>query len=191
MIHWTDCIPQNALVRNVKGVGGIMKKDSYSIFQNRGTLQERNQIHKTMVAQILKSEFKKEFKTCRILVGDQFFTVDLMSNDDEIAAKIINSGRTSHNKISSGKFQQILSAILVLRSIESKRKLLIFTNKKMHENFFSSIKSMPTPICDTVQGIEIAWIPLSDEFDNYEYSEPRTNFRINEDGFRQTRRNQE
>ena len=168
-----------------------MTKDSYSIFQNRETRQKRNQIHKTIIAHILKSEFKKEFKTCRILVGDQFFTVDLMSEDDEIAAKIVNPCSTCDDKINSRKFQCILSAILVLRSIDSERKLLIFTNKMMYQNFYSSIKTMPDSICNTIQGIEIAWVPLSDEFDNDEYSEPITHFRINEDSFTQTRRNQE
>ena len=95
------------------------------------------------------------------------FTVDLMSEDGKITAKIVNPCRTPHEKIRSGKFQQILSAILVLRSIDSKRKLLIFTNKKMYQNFFNTVKSMPSPICDTVKGIEIAWIPLADEFDNF------------------------
>ena len=118
------------------------------------------------------------------------FTVDLMSEDGKITAKIVNPCRTPHEKISSGKFQQILSAILVLRSIDSKRKLLIFTNKKMYEEFCSSIKFMPSPICDTVRGIEIAWIPLSDEFDSGEYSEPVTDFRMNQDGSGRARRGQ-
>ena len=168
-----------------------MKKDSQPIFSYRRTLHERNQIRKRMVAHILRVNFKKEFRTCRILVGDQFFTVDLMSEDSEIAAKIVNPCRMPCKKISSGKFQQILSAILVLKSIDSKRKLLIFTNKKMYQNFFNNVKSMPSPICDTVKGIEIAWIPLADEFDNFEYSEPPTNLRINQDNLRQTRRDQE
>ena len=168
-----------------------MKKDSQPIFSYRKTLHERNQKRKRMVSQILRANFKKEFKTCRILVGNHFFTVDLMSNDDEIAAKIINPGITSHNKMSSGKFQQILSSIMILKSIDSKRKLLIFTNKKMYENFCASISSMPTPICDTVNGIEIAWIPLSDEFDNYEHSEPAIDFRINQDIFGRARKRQE
>jgi hypothetical protein len=165
-----------------------MKKDSNSIFQNRETRQKRNQIHKTIIAHILKSEFKKEFKTCRILVGDQFFTVDLMSEDDEIAAKIVNPCSTCDDKISSGKFQCILSAILILRAIDSERKLLIFTNKTMYQNFYSSIRSMPGPICEITEEIEIAWVPLPDEFDNDEYSEPITNFRINEGSFNQIRR---
>ena len=167
-----------------------MKKDSQSIFLNRRTLQERNQMRKRMVAHVLRANFKKEFKTCRILVGDQFFTVDLMSEDDEIAVKIVNPCRTPCKKISSGKFQQILSAIIVLKSIDSKRKLLIFTNKKMYEEFCSSIESMPSPICDTIKGIEIAWIPLSDEFDSDEYSEPVTDFRMNQDGSGRARRSQ-
>ena len=140
------------------------------------------------MAQIANFEFKKEFKTCRILVGDQFFTVDLMSEDDEIAAKIVNPCSTCDDKINSRKFQCILSAILVLRSIDSERKLLIFTNKMMYQNFYSSIKTMPGSICDTMQGIEIAWVPLSDEFDNDEYYESRKDFRINEDSFNQIRR---
>ena len=165
-----------------------MKKDSYSIFQNRETQKERNQIRKTIIAHILKSEFKKEFKTSRTLVGNLSFNVDLMSDDKTIVVKIINSCGTCHDKISSRKFQCILSAILVLRSIDSERKLLIFTNKTMYQNFYNSIKTMPGPISDTIQGIEIAWVPLSDEFDNDEYSEPRTNFRINEGNFNQIRR---
>ena len=76
-----------------------MTKDRPTIFQNRRTLQERNQIRKTMVAHILKSEFKKEFKTCRILIGDRFFNVDLMSEDNEIAVKIINPHRATLKKL--------------------------------------------------------------------------------------------
>ena len=167
-----------------------MKKDNQSIFPNGKTLQERNQRYKTIIAHALKSEFKKEFKTFRIQVGEQMFTVDLMSEDGKITAKIVNPCRTPQEKISSGKFQQILSAILVLRSIDSKRKLLIFTNKKMYEEFCSSIKSMPSPICDAVKGIEIAWIPLSDEFDSGEYSEPVTDFRMNQDSSGRARRGQ-
>ena len=164
-----------------------MKRDSQSIFLNRSTLHERNQIRKRMVAHILRANFKKEFRTCRILVGDQFFTIDLMSEDDEIAAKIVNPCRMPCKKISSGKFQQILSAIIILKSIDSKRKLLIFTNKKMYEEFSRSITSMPKPIRDAAFGIIMSWIPLSDEFGNYEYSEPATAFRDNQNNFRQRR----
>jgi len=127
----------------------MRKKDSQPIFSYRRTLHERNQIRKRMVAHILRANFKKEFRTCRILVGDQFFTVDLMSEDDEIAVKIVNPCRMPCKKISSGKFQQILSAIIVLKSIDSKRKLLIFTNKKMYEEFSSSVRSMPKSILHT------------------------------------------
>ena len=165
----------------------MRKKDSQPIFSYRRTLHERNQIRKRMVAHILRANFKKEFRTCRILVGDQFFTIDLMSEDDEIAAKIVNPCRMPCKKISSGKFQNILSAIIILKSIDSKRKLLIFTNKKMYEEFSSSIASMPNPIRDTACGIIMSWIPLSDEFGNYEYSEPATAFRDNQNNFRQRR----
>jgi len=168
-----------------------MKKDSQPIFSYRRTLHERNQMRKRMVAHVLRANFKKEFKTSRVLVGDQFFTVDLMSDDDEIAVKIVNPCRMPCNKISSGKFQQILSATLVLRSIDSKRKLLIFTNKKMYEEFSSSIRSMPKSIRDAAFGIIMSWIPLSDESDDYEYSEPATTFRNNQNSFSQTRRGQQ
>ena len=47
---------------------------------------------------------------------------------------------------------------------------------------------MPGPICDTIHGIEIVWIPLSDEFDNDEYYESTKDFRINEGSFNQIRR---
>ena len=169
----------------------MRKKDSQPIFSYRRTLHERNQIRKRMVAHILRANFKKEFRTCRILVGDQFFTIDLMSEDDEIAAKIVNPCRMPCKKISSGKFQNILSAIIVLKSIDSKRKLLIFTNKKMYEEFSSSINSMPKTIRDAAFGIIMSWIPLSDEFDDYEYSEPATTFRDNQNSFSQTRRGQQ
>ena len=164
-----------------------MKKDSQSIFSYRRTLHERNQMRKRMVAHVLRANFKKEFRTCKIPVGDKFFTVDLMSEDDEIAVKIINPYRMPCKKISSGKFQQILSAIIVLQSIHSKRKLLIFTNKKMYEEFSSNIRSMPKSIRDAAFGIIISWIPLSDEFDDYEYSEPATTFRNNQNSFSQRR----
>ena len=168
----------------------MMTRDSQPIFSYRRTLHERNQIRKRMVAHILRANFKKEFRTCRILVGDQFFTIDLMSEDDEIAAKIVNPCRMPCKKISSGKFQNILSAIIILKSIDSKRKLLIFTNKKMYEEFSSSIRSMPKSIRDAAFGIIMSWIPLSDEFDDYEYSEPATTFRDNQNSFR-TRRSQD
>jgi hypothetical protein len=168
----------------------MRKKDTQPIFSYRRTMHERNQIRKRMVAHILRANFKKEFRTCRILVGDQFFTIDLMSEDDEIAVKIVNPCRIPCKKISSGKFQQILSAIIILKSIDSKRKLLIFTNKKMYEEFSSSINSMPKTIRDAAFGITMSWIPLSDEFDNYEYSEPTTTFRDNQNSFR-TRRSQD
>ena len=165
----------------------MRKKDSQPIFSYRRTLHERNQKRKRMVSQILRANFKKEFRTCRILVGDQFFTVDLMSEDDEIAAKIVNPCRMPCKKISSGKFQQILSAIIVLKSIDSKRKLLIFTNKKMYEEFSSSIRSMPKPIRDVAFGIMMSWIPLSDDFDDNEYSEVTTAVRGNQNSFSQRR----
>ena len=168
-----------------------MTKDNPPIFSNRRTLHERRQLRKRIVAHVLKSKFKKEFKTRRTLVGNQMFTVDLMSEDVEIAAKLIHPCRRSSQKICPGKFQQILSATLVLRSIDSKRKLLIFTNKKMYEEFSSSINSMPKSIRDAAFGIIMSWIPLSDEFDNYEYSEPATTFRDNQNSFSQTRRGQQ
>ena len=189
MTLWTDFIPLRAIVMNAER-RVTMKKDSQPIFSYRRTLHERNQIRKRMVAHILRANFKKEFRTCRILVGDQFFTIDLMSEDDEIAAKIVNPCRMPCKKISSGKFQNILSAIIILKSIDSKRKLLIFTNKKMYEEFSSSIRSMPKTIRDAAFGIIMSWIPLSDEFDNYEYSEPATTFRDNQNSFR-TRRSQD
>ena len=168
-----------------------MAKNNPPIFSNRRTLHERRQLRKRMVAHVLKSKFKKEFKTRRTLVGNQMFTVDLMSEDGEIAAKLIHPCIRSSQKICPGKFQQILSATLVLRSIDSKRKLLIFTNKKMYEEFSSSIRSMPKPIRDAAFGIIMSWIPLSDESDDYEYSEPATTFRDNQNSFSQTRRGQQ
>ena len=167
-----------------------MKKDSRPISSNRRTLQERRQLRKRMVAHILRANFKKEFKTCRTLVGNQTFTIDLMSDDYKVAVKIVNPCLSSNKQICSGKFQNILSAIIILKSIDSKRKLLIFTNKEMYEEFSSSINSMPKTIRDTAFGIIMSWIPLSDEFDNYEYSEPATTFRDNQNSFR-TRRDQE
>ena len=93
-------------------------------------------------------------------------------------------------KISSGKFQQILSAILVLKANDSATKLLIFTNKKMYEEFSNSIHSMPKPITDAAFGIMMSWIPLPDDYDDYEYSESTTKFADNQNSFRQTRRGQ-
>ena len=167
-----------------------MTKNNPLIFPNRRTLHERNQMRKRMVAHILSAKFKKEFRTCRIPVGDQFFTVDLMTEDNQIAVKIVNPYRMPRKKMSPVKFQQILSAILVLKSNDSPTKLLIFTNKKMYEEFSNSIHSMPKPITDAAFGILMSWIPLPDDYDDYEYSEPRIDFRNNQNSFRQTRRSQ-
>ena len=167
-----------------------MTKNNPQIFPNRRTLVERNLMRKRMIAHILSAKFKKEFRTCRIPVGDQFFTVDLMSEDNQIAVKIVNPYRMPRKKMSPVKFQQILSAILVLKSNDSPTKLLIFTNKKMYEEFSNSIHSMPKPITDAAFGIMMSWIPLADDFDDYEYSESRINFRDNQNSFRQTRRSQ-
>jgi hypothetical protein len=186
MILWIDFTLLRAIVRTVEG-SAMMTKDNPPIFPNRRTLQEMRQLRKRMVAHVLKSQFKREFKTCRMLVGNQMFTIDLMSEDGKIAAKIINQCMRSNKKICSGKFQNILSAILILKSIDVERKLLIFTNKKMYEEFSSSIASMPKPIRDAAFGIIMSWIPLPDEFDNYEYSEPATAFRDNQNSFHQRR----
>ena len=86
-----------------------MKKDSQTIFSNRRTLHERNQIRKRMVAHILRANFKKEFKACRILVGDQFFIVDLMSEDDEIKNSELPEAAPLMKKLSPAK---ALSSIL-------------------------------------------------------------------------------
>ena len=42
-------------------------------------------------------------------------------------------------------------------------------------------------IRDAAFGIIMGWIPLSDEFDNYEYSEPTATFRDNQNSFSQRR----
>ena len=89
MIHWTDFIPARVIVMNADR-RVTMKKDSRPISSNRRTLQERRQLRKRMVAHILRANFKEEFKTCRTLVGNQTFTIDLMSDDGKIAVKIIN-----------------------------------------------------------------------------------------------------
>jgi len=168
----------------------MRKKDSQPIFSYRRTLHERNQIRKRMVAHILRANFKKEFRTCRIPVGDQFFTVDLMSEDDEIAAKIVNPCRMPCKKISSGKFQQILSAIIVLKSIDSKRKLLIFTNKRCMKNFLAAL--------DQCQS-QFAMQHLESSCHGFHYQTSlttmgilsRNNFRNNQNSFSQTRRGQQ
>ena len=167
-----------------------MTKNNPQSFPNRRRLVERNLMRKRMVAHILSAKYQKEFRTSRIPVGDQFFTVDLMSEDNQIAVKIVNPYRMPLKKMSPVKFQQILSAILVLKSNDSPTKLLIFTNKKMYEEFSNSINSMPKPIKDAAFGIMMSWIPLQDDYDYYEYSEPRIDFRDNQNSFRQTGRSQ-
>jgi hypothetical protein len=120
------------------------------------------------VASILKFKFKKCFNTKQVSVGNYTFIIDLMSEDGTVAVKIINSsGITSGGNISSAKFQSILSSILVLKSIRSEQKLLVFTNMYMHEQFCSAVATMPEPIFSTSHGIEIVLIPLLDDYDDW------------------------
>ena len=92
MILWTDFILLHVIVRTAEG-RATMTKNNPQIFPNRRTLVERNLMRKRMIAHILSAKFKKEFRTCRIPVGDQFFTVDLMTEDNQIAVKIVNPYR--------------------------------------------------------------------------------------------------
>jgi hypothetical protein len=116
------------------------------------------------VADVLMQKFEKFFNTKRVAVGDQIFTVDLMSEDESVAVKIVtSSGFTSYGEISSAKFQKIISACVVLQSIPAKRKILIFTNQYMFEKFHVSIKKMPWSIQGVVQTIELCCIPLQDD----------------------------
>ena len=126
---------------------------------------------KKIVAKVLRNKFGKDFNTKRVKVGNQMFSIDLMSEDDSIAVKIVNeSGITSQGTISSAKFQSIISAILVLKSLRCERKLVIFTNQHMYEEFIQSITKMPGSISNTTQGIEVAVIPLYDD-DNGDFFE--------------------
>ena len=59
------------------------------------------------------------------------------------------------------------------------------------KNFLVALASMPNPIRDAACGIIMSWIPLSDESDDYEYSELATAFRDNQNSFSQTRRGQQ
>ena len=121
---------------------------------------------KKIVAKVLRNKFEKDFNTKRVIVGNQMFSIDLMSEDDSIAVKIVNeSGITSQGTISSTKFQSIISAMLVLNSLRCERKLGIFTNQHMYEEFIQSITKMPGSISNTTQGIEVAVIPLYDDDD--------------------------
>ena len=121
---------------------------------------------KEIVAKVLTNKFEKDFKTKKVNVGNQTFVIDLMSEDDSIAVKIINgSGITSQGTISSAKFQSIISQILILKSLRCERKLVIFTNQYMYEEFIQSITKMPESISSAAQGIEVAVIPLYDDDD--------------------------
>ena len=115
------------------------------------------------VARILESKFGMNFRTKKITVGNQTFVIDLMSEDGSIAAKIVNpSGITSQGTISSTKFQSILSSTLVLKSLDCKRRLVVFTNPHMYEEFAWSIRIAPEPISSTMKKIEMMLIPLLD-----------------------------
>ena len=126
---------------------------------------------KEIVAKVLRNEFERCFKTKRVKVGNQMFSIDLMSEDDSIAVKIVNeSGITSQGTISSAKFQRIISSIIFLKSLRCERKLVIFTNQHMYEEFIQSITKMPESISNTTQGIEVAVISLYDD-DNGDFFE--------------------
>ena len=117
--------------------------------------------HRGIIAKVLRSNFGSNFRTKKIIVGNQAFIIDLMSDDGNIAVKIISSsGITSQGSISSTKFQNILSSILVLKSLDCKRRLVVFTNPHMYEEFTWSIKVAREPISSTVKEIDMVLIPL-------------------------------
>jgi hypothetical protein len=154
------------------GRTAIMDNDGhFDVIQKKLRAREMKHVqHKQrkIVASVLKFKFKKCFNTKQVSVGNRTFVIDLMSGDGEIAVKIINSsGITSDGNISSAKFQSILSSVLVLKSIRSEQKLLVFTNMYMHEQFCSTVATMPNPIFSTSHGIEIVLIPLLDDYDDW------------------------
>jgi hypothetical protein len=117
--------------------------------------------HRGIIAKVLRSNFGSNFRTKKIIVGNQAFIIDLMSDDGNIAVKIISSsGITSQGSISSTKFQNILSSILVLKSLDCNRRLVVFTNPHMYEEFTWSIKVAREPISSTVKEIDMVLIPL-------------------------------
>ncbi len=128
---------------------------------------------KGIIAKVLRSNFGRNFRTKKIIVGNQAFIIDLMSDDENIAVKIISSlGITSHGTISSTKFQNILSSILVLKSLDCKRRLVVFTNPYMYEEFTWSIKVAREPISSIVKEIEMMLIPLCDVHEHNEFFIP-------------------
>jgi hypothetical protein len=117
--------------------------------------------HREIIAKVLRSNFGSNFRTKKIIVGNQAFIIDLMSDDGNIAVKIISSsGITSQGSISSTKFQNILSSILVLKSLDCERRLVVFTNPHMYEEFTWSIKVAREPISNIVKEIDMVLIPL-------------------------------
>ena len=148
-----------------------MTIDSKSIFQKKETMHKRHNRYKIIIANLLYNKFEKDFKTTKTKVGNQLLTVDLMSEDKTIAVKIINSKLTTHNKINSSIFQHILSALLILSLVDSKRKILIFTNKMMYEEFCTALAVMPYPINHMKESIMILCVPLSNSSNDDEYCE--------------------
>ena len=146
-----------------------MTIDNESIFQNDRTLHKIHHMYKNIIANLLHSRFKKKFKTTKTNVGNQIVKVDLMSEDKTIAVKIINSKLKMYDKINPSTFQRILSATLVLSLVDSRRKLLIFTNKIMYEKFCSIFITMPYPVSHLREIIEIVCVPLSDGLDDDVY----------------------
>jgi hypothetical protein len=154
------------------GRTAIMDNDGhFDVIQKKLRAREMKHVqHKQrkIVASVLKFKFKKYFNTKQVSVGNRTFVIDLMSGDGAITVKIINSsGITSDGNISSAKFQSILSSVLVLKSIRSEQKLLVFTNMYIHEQFCSTVATMPKPIFSTSHGIEIVLIPLLDDYDDW------------------------
>lgn len=146
-----------------------MTMDRELITQKKETLHKIHYMYKTIIANLLYSRYKKEFKTTKTKVGNQIISVDLMSADKTIIVKIINSKLRTHDQINSRIFKHIMSGILNLCLVDSKIKLLIFTNKITYEKFYTSLAVMPYPISHMRELIMIACIPLSDGFTDDEF----------------------
>ena len=113
------------------------------------------------VRKILELEFGKALPKKRISLGNLEHEFDLYSNDREIVGEI-KSGKDltpNRKKIMPYRFAEICLDCLYLMSVESKKKIMVLTNKEMYDVFQWMTEGL------SIENVEIRLI----ELDNPQY----------------------
>ncbi|MBI2099299.1 hypothetical protein HYT45_02700 [Candidatus Uhrbacteria bacterium] len=117
------------------------------------------------VREWLKDKYHKSFEEkelpLKLITGGQH-GFDIVSKDEDqtIIGGIKAHSLNKNGKIKSGQMKSVFAELYFLSLIKAKKKLLIFTNKKFHQNFLERTKGQILP------DIKIKYCPLSKDLED-------------------------